>query len=540
MRLTRSLIPAACVAILAGCTVGPDYKSPQVKMPSSFDATTATLPTTRPIAFAPPSTQPTPTPPVDLARWWQSLNDPELNSLLSRAVAANLDLQIAIDRLQEAREAEAVEQGSSLPSAEFSGAAGRGSGTNSTKGRISGPLNAGTNTTGLREITQVIGFDASWELDLFGHLRREAEAVRADTAVASHFRDQVLVTLLADVARSYIEVRSLQLRVDVALQTIDVARKTADIAAVKYQRGMVNELDVVLANRQLATVQSRLAPLQAQLTEAQRRVAVLLGEYPEELRTELTAVGSLPNPPAEIKTGLPGDLLRRRPDIREAESQLIAANARIGVATSYLYPQLLLTGGGGVQGQGLGRSPVNWMDIWSVGPAVRWQLLDFGIVDSLIQAQDYRTREMLLNYRRTIITAVQEVDNSLTNYDAERSRLADLSRAVDAGKQALDLAGKRYDRGLTDFLNVLDAQRQLFDLQDQYAVSEDETVTQFIAVCKALGGGWEGFPPPPNPRVPRPAIVAAVADALAPSNRPMDVRDSKASDSEGAPYRSSP
>jgi NodT family efflux transporter outer membrane factor (OMF) lipoprotein len=278
----------------------------------------------------------------------------------------------------------------------------------------------------------------------------------------------------------------------------------------------------VLADRQLATVQSRIAPLEAQLAEAQRRVAVLLGKYPEDLRAELTSTGSLPNPPAEIKTGLPGDLLRRRPDVSMAESQLMAANARIGVATSALYPQIILTGGAGWQGQGLGRTPVNWMDIWSVGPAVRWPLLDFGSIDASIQQQDYHTHEMLMNYRRTVIAAVQEVDNALTNYDAERARLADLSRAMEAGKQALDLATKRYDRGLTDFLNVLDAQRQLFDLQDQYALGEDQTITQFIAVCKSLGGGWEGFPPPPPPRAPRPAIVAAGADALSGPHGPLE------------------
>jgi NodT family efflux transporter outer membrane factor (OMF) lipoprotein len=523
LRLVKLLVPTAVVTI-AGCTVGPDYHAPNVHVPQSFDATPATLPTTQPVTTSGPNTQPTASAaaPMDLAHWWRSLNDPELDSLLSRAIDANLDLQIAVARLQEVREAEAVATGNSLPSAEFSAAAARGSGTNSTKGRVSGPLNAGTNTTGLHEITQVIGFDASWEVDLFGHLRREAEAVTADTQAAGYYRNQVLVTLLADVARSYIEVRSLQLRLDLARLTIDVAQKTADIARVKFNRGMVTQLDVVLAERQLATVQSRIAPLEAQLAEMQRRVAVLLGKYPEALRAELSATGPLPNPPTEVKTGLPGDLLRRRPDIRQAESQLVAANARIGVATSLLYPQIVLTGGAGWQGQGLGREPVNWMDIWSVGPALRWPLLDFGSLDASIQAQDFRTQQMLLNYRRTIIAAIQEVDNALTNYDAERARLADLSRAVDAGRQAFDLASKRYDRGLTDFLNVLDAQRQLFDLQDQYAVSEDQTVTQFIAVCKALGGGWEGFAPPPPPRAPLPAIVAAGSDALSGPHGPLD------------------
>jgi outer membrane protein TolC len=226
--------------------------------------------------------------------------------------------------------------------------------------------------------------------------------------------------------------------------------------------------------------------------------------------------------------------------VRFAEDELIAANAQLGVATSALYPQVFLTGGAGWQGQGLGRTPVRWDDIWSVGPAVRWALFDFGTIDAAINVENFHTREMLWNYRKTVITAVGEVDGALQNYDAQRTRLSDLAGALDAAERSLTLANGRYERGIIDFLNVLDARRQLFILKDQYALSEDETVTQFIAVCKALGGGWEGYAPPPNPRAPRPAIVAAVADVLAPSNRPMDVRDSRASDSEGAPFRSSP
>jgi NodT family efflux transporter outer membrane factor (OMF) lipoprotein len=261
-------------------------------------------------------------------------------------------------------------------------------------------------------------------------------------------------------------------------------------------------------------VQATLAPLQADLAAAQRRVAVLLGMFPEELRDELNKTAPLPMPPLQLVAGLPGEMLRRRPDVRVAESQLIAANARIGVATANLYPQIMLTAGLGYQGQGLGRTPVSWDSIWSVGPAVVWPLLDFGSFDSLVEAQDYHTRALAITYRKTVVSAVEEVDNGLSGYDAQRSRLNDLSRAVDAAQLAVTLATERYDRGLTDFLNVLDAQRQLYDLQDQYALSEDQTVTQFIAVCKALGGGWEGCPLPAPPRAPRPAIVAAAADAM--------------------------
>jgi NodT family efflux transporter outer membrane factor (OMF) lipoprotein len=496
--MRRFLLCIIVATLLGGCTVGPNYHQPQTVVPTSFVQST-----TQPAVAS-----------IDLAEWWQALHDTELDSLLQRATAANFDLAIAVERLQEARATQSMVVGDSLPDVEASVAAGRGSGTNSTKGRISAPLNAASNTTGLREITQILGFDAAWELDLFGHLRRQVEAAKADTAAAADYRDQVLVTLLADVARNYYEVRTLQLRLDIARQAIDVQQRSADLARIKYERGMVNQLDEVLAERELARVQATLAPLQADLAAAQRRVAVLLGMFPEELRDELNRTAPLPTPPVEIAAGLPGEMLRRRPDVRQAESQLIAANAQIGVATANLYPQILLTAGLGYQGQGLGRTPVSWDSIWSVGPAVRWPLLDFGSVDAAIQAQDYQTRALAINYRKTVVLAMEEVDNGLSGYDAQRSRLADLSRAVTAAQLAVSLATQRYDRGLTDFLNVLDAQRQLYDLQDQYALSEDQTVTQFISVCKALGGGWEGCPLPSPPRAPRPAIIAAGADAL--------------------------
>ena len=388
------LLSIAAAVGIAGCTVGPDYHRPDLKVPGGFSE----LPSTRPTMTA--------ATPVDLARWWEALHDPELNSLMKRAVESNLDLQIAAARLQQARANEAVFTGGSLPDAEFAAAAGRGTGTNETKGRISQPLNAGTNTTGYREITHVLGFDAVWEVDLFGHLRREAQAAIADTAAAGEYRNQVLVTLLADVARNYASVRSLQMRVDIAGQAIGVQDRSATIARFKFKQGLTNELDVELAERELLTTRATLSPLQAELAAAERNTAVLLGLEPDELRAELDRKAPLPTPPAEVGAGLPGELLRRRPDVRRAEAELIAANARIGIATSQLYPTIFLTGGVGVEGQGLGRSPVQWKLIDSVGPSLHWPILDFGTVDAQIEVQDQLTAESLAHYRQTVLTAV--------------------------------------------------------------------------------------------------------------------------------------
>jgi NodT family efflux transporter outer membrane factor (OMF) lipoprotein len=454
---------------------------------------------------------------VKLATWWQALHDPELNSLIDRAVVANPDLHIATNRLQEAREAEAVVTGESLPAAEFALGAGRGTGTNVTKGRISQPLNAGTNTTGYKEITQVLGFDAAWEVDMFGQLRRESEAVRADSAAAMDLHNQVLITLIGDVARSYLDVRTLQARVEIAQENIASEERLVDFSTTRFQRGLANELDAALAQREFAAAQSVLEPLQAQLSAAKRSLAVLIGEFPEDLGTELDSTAPIPEAPAELTSGLPAELLRRRPDVLAAENQMIAANARIGVATANLYPQVFLTAGYGWQGQGLGRSPVKWNDIWSIGPAVRWALFDFGTTDAFIQTADFQTREALWNYRKTVINAVREVDDALQNYDAERARLQSLSRGLTAAQRAYTLAKQRYNRGIIDFLNVLDAERQLFLLQDELALSQEQTTTQFVALCKALGGGWEGFAQPPPPPSLRPAILAVADDALHPS-----------------------
>ena len=491
--------------LLAGCTVGPNYHPPAVVVSDQYSKWPATQPTTQPTTGSAPQT-------IDLAHWWEAMHDPELNSLLLRAVKSNLDIQVAIARLQEARAAEAVFFGQALPDVEFSGAAGRGTGTNEAKGRIAAPLNSASNTTGLRELTHILGADTEFELDIFGNLRREGEALAADTAAANELRNAVLLTVIGDVTRSYVLIRTLQLRVAIAQQAIDAERQSADLVHTRFARGITNELDVALADRELETTQAALLPLEAQLVATKRSLAVLLGEDPDSLVHELSAESPLPQPPAEINAGLPGELLRRRPDVRQAEAQLMAANARIGVAISHLYPQVFLTAGVGVQGQGLGRTPVVWKDIWSAGPTVTWPLLDFGAVDSQVQQQDQATRALVANYRKVILTAVEQVDDSLTNYDSERMRLAHLNSGVAAAQRALDLATQRYERGIINYLNVVDAERALYGLQDQFALSEYTAVGDFVDLCQSLGGGWQGFAPPPPLRQPLPAILATVND----------------------------
>lgn len=490
--------------VAAGCAVGPNYRTPTTVMPNSFYAGPTSPPTTQ-------GTRPNAERPVNLARWWQSLNDPELDSLVDRAVRANLDLRMALMRLQQARAGEFVISGGSLPLVDFGAGSARGTGSDSTRGRIPGPLHSAANTHDLKEITEVAGFDASWEIDIFGRFTRQVEASRADTQAAYEARNAVLISVIADVARAYVDDRALRQRLDVAHHNLAAQVQTVSFVSQRFHQGITNELDVALARRQLASVQSTIEPLQAAIAQAQRRVAVLLGELPQNLYRELQGPGSLPNPPARIHAGLPIELLRRRPDIRHAERELAASTARIGVATADLFPRVALTGAFGFQGQGLGQTPVSEKSIWSLGPSAYWPLLDFGRLDSIVEVQDFRTQELLYNYRRSILMAVEEVDNAISNYNAQRDRLNNLNDAVTASERAVSLATQRYERGLTDFLNVLDAQRQLYDLQDQQAVAEESVVIEYIALYKSLGGGWETYQGVPDIRHPHPTVIAATA-----------------------------
>ena len=507
-------------ALIAGCNAGPNYHRPNLDVASRFSSWPATRPASVPSSQTVIATHAAPL--TDLAHWWEAMHDEELNSLLARAAAQNLDVQVAIARLQEARSQLAAFIGQSLPDLNLSGAAGQGTGNNMSRGGlVDGPLSAAVNTSNLREVTQVLGVDTAFQIDIFGNLRREIEAVAADAAAAAEVRNQVLVTLLGDVTRNYIQVRTLQLRVAIAEQTIDVQRHAADVEHERVARGITNGLDAALADREVETTEGFLPPLLAQLLVAKRNLAILLGEEPDSLLHELSEKVPLPRPPAEIDTGLPVDLLRRRPDVRQAEAQLIAANARLGVATSLLYPRVFLTAAGGFESQGFGREPVAFRGIWEAAPTINWPLLDFGTVDANIQVQNQATRAQAANFQKVVLSAIADVDNGLTNYDAERLRLENLGRAIVAAQRALDLATERYNRGIIDYLNVLDAQRSLYALQDQEAISEYVAVTDFVNVCQSLGGGWEGFPPPPPLKAPLPAILATVRDATGNSDRPL-------------------
>src|SRR5579863_374191 len=512
MNISR-LIVLGSAAALTACAVGPNYRAPQPDEPPNFAATATATATATAGATAAPGTAPT-APAPDMAAWWRALNDEELDSLVDRAVKSNPDLEIALDRLQQARTYEAVVVGYALPDVDASAAAGRGTGSDLTKGRADNALRSADNGAGLQHINTIAGFDSVWELDLFGKYRREFEAARADTQAARAARYGVLTSVVADVVRAYVDLRGLQVRAGILHKASDVLRESLRIVSIRYQRGITNELDVQLATRELATLEAEIAPVEAEVNAAQYTLAVLVGEYPESMIKELSRPDLVPSMPAPAPPGVPLDLLKRRPDIMQAERELAAATARIGVATADLFPQVALVGSIGSQGQGWGTTPSVSKHIWSFGPGAVWPLLDFGAIDAQVDIAHLEARASLVNYRKTILNAVQQVDASLDAYQAQQARLENLSTAMIAGQRAVDLATSRYNRGLTDFLNVVDAERQFYDLQEQYAEAQVTQGEQFVQLYKSLGGGWQNYQAVPAIRRPQPAIIAAFRRAL--------------------------
>jgi NodT family efflux transporter outer membrane factor (OMF) lipoprotein len=491
-------------AAVTGCAVGPNYHTPEEHPPAEFAAVHGQLSVS---AQATSNAHQAAT--VDFASWWRALNDPELDSLVTRAVAANADALIALDRLQAARTYERGLIGTVLPDLNASAAAGRGTGSDLTRSRAAQPLVSADNSAGLKHINAIAGFDSVWELDVFGKYRREIEAARAESQASLAERNAVLISVIADVTRAYIDMRGLQTRASILHHAADTLQESLRIVRIRYERGITNELDVTLATRELGVLQAQIAPVEAAVSAAQYTLATLLGLYPEDLIQELAAPAMIPSVPAVVQAGLPLDLLRRRPDITQAERELAGSTARIGVATADLFPRLAVVGAVGYQKQGLGTTPVLGQHIWSAGPAAAWSLLDFGALDAQVEVARLRTRAQLVSYKRTIQDAVKEVDTTWDDYAAQQNRLARLGDALVASQRAVTLANERYNRGLTDFLNVVDAERQEYDIEEQYSDAQVAVAEQFVALYRSLGGGWENYQTLPPVHVPQPAIVAA-------------------------------
>jgi len=490
--MRRLVLCAVAALALSACTVGPDFVPPPVVAPDSFG------PEPRNVRSRTTDAEPDP-------QWWRCFRDPELASLAERLAAQNLDLKTAAERVAQAGAERAIVASQDLPHVETQ--------SKDYSERIS---KYGTASLAVPSGEPLIfsflqqGLNASWELDLFGKVRRAYEAQTYDIEALKAAWDWVMVVVTADVARTYLDMRAEQARLAVLKKNIVVAQSGQELAQTLFDRGLTNELDVALARRQLATFQAQVAPLEAQIDASRHAIAVLLGQYPEDLAKELAKPGPIPTLPRRIPTGGPVDLLRRRPDIAEAERRVAGATARIGVAVAQLFPDVFLTGAGGGQG-GIRSShtvgAANW--IGSIGPGAYWPLLDFGALDAQIEIADLTTREQLAAYKQSILTAVQQVDDATVSYRAQQESLRNLDRALTAAHLSTQLATDRYKDGLTDYLNVLDAERQQFDLQQQYVSAQQIEAESLVGLYKALGGGWQPGAAIPPLRAVEPAAIAA-------------------------------
>jgi len=413
-----------------------------------------------------------------VSEWWKTFQDSTLDSLIDRAVPANLDLRIAAERVTEARAARGVSKSALLPSV----------GTSGSYTRFRGGIAQGR-APFETSIFQV-GFDASWELDFFGGLRHGVDAATADLRAAEESRRDVQVTVLAELGRNYLEVRGLQKRLQIARSNIETQQQTLDLTRVRYKAGLATDLDVARAAAQLATTQAAIPSLEESLAIGTHRLGVLLGEEPGALRAELEKEAPLPSVPSSIPIGLPSDLLLRRPDVRQADAEVAAATARVGVARSDLFPKFTLTGLMGRQATSVGGLTLGVGNFFSFGPGVRLPIFTGGRIRSNIAVQDARLQQAATQYENVVLKSLEDVENALVAYSREQERRAKLQQAVDESRRAVELANELYLRGLGDFLSVLEAQKTRFELEDELTQSETSVVVNLVALYKSVGGGW--------------------------------------------------
>jgi NodT family efflux transporter outer membrane factor (OMF) lipoprotein len=455
---------------MSGCTaVGPNYHPPKLALPANWTEIDAHA---------------TSNATIQLTQWWTSFNDPTLNSLVERGVNSNLNLQLAAARLREARALRAGALWDLAPTIDPSA-------SYLDQQRSRNALTFTTSNLVLHSTLYDAHFDASWEIDVFGGQRRALEAANAAYQAVFEEQRSVLVSLLSEIARNYVELRGFQRRLEIAHHSIEIQRDAAEITQLRFDAGIASELDVAQAKALLATTESQVPTIEAGLRQAMLALAVLLGQPPGALVTELSAEGPIPATPPEVPVGLPSDLLRRRPDIRAAERQVAAATARIGVETAELFPKFSLVGTGGLQSLSVSDWFTTGSRYWSAGPTVKWRILEFGRVWSNIRAANAREQQALIAYQQTVLNALQDVESSLVAYSKEQVRYRTLREAVTANRQAVDLAKELYQSGLTDFLNVVDAERSLYSAEDAFVQSERTVTVNLVTLYKALGGGWE-------------------------------------------------
>jgi NodT family efflux transporter outer membrane factor (OMF) lipoprotein len=477
--------------LLVGCAVGPDFKRPSPQVPAHWSSPGAV---DRPDAGAREST--TEERDADLQRWWGDFNDATLSSLIERALAANLDLRLTVLRIEESRAQRAVTAASLWPSLSADAAY--------TRTRLSETTPTGAVFTSFDHVSipgvagisipnpynqYQLGAEASWELDFFGRVRRSVEV--ADANVASSVEDQhaAAVSLLGDVARSYLDLRGAQRSAASARESIAITRELLELSRQRRAAGLTSEVDVVEAAAELSSTQAQLPAFELAITQDINQLSRLLGREPDALRAELESVAPIPAVPASVPIGLPASLARRRPDIRKAEADLHAATAQIGVAVAGLYPSITLTGAGGMQSETTSELTQWASRFFSFGPTLELPMFDRGRWQT-VSLQRVREKEAAVAYANTVLNALQEVENTRAAYDADQDRHAWLQNTVAQNRDALELTRARYRSGVASFIEVLDAERTLRQNELSLAQSETAVSEDLVTLYRALGGGW--------------------------------------------------
>jgi len=459
-------IPVALV-LLAGCKVGPDYHVPKVDAPRRWTSN-----------LAGGETNGLP----DIETWWKNFGDNDLNSLVATAVQSNLTLRVAEARVREARAQIGLIAGALWPSIGSSAGYSRNRyGQNSFPPFRGVPLDFNLYN---------VAFDAAWELDVFGDTRRAVEAANAQVGAAEHSKRDVLVSLLAEVARNYIMARAYQQRLVIAHENIRAQQNIVGLTSNRFQSGLGSQVDIEQAKALLTDTTAQVPSLETGFVESVHNLEVLLGQAPGALTVQMSGTKSIPLTPPSVPVGLPSDLLQRRPDIRKAERELAAATARIGVAKADLFPKFSLTGIAGWQSIDASSVLHYASRYWSAGPSVQWQIFEAGSIVANVHVQNARQEEGLNQYKQTVLVALKDVESALTAYAKEQVRRESLTQSVQADRRATEMATQLYKSGLVDFLRVLNSQTSLYTAQDSLVQSDQTVSLNLVQLYKALGGGW--------------------------------------------------
>lgn len=463
--LWLAAITAAMILVLPGCiTVGPDYEKPKSDLPKEWD-----LPED-------PAVKPNE---AKMQTWWTVFDDPILDELITEAGKSNLDLRSAYARVKEARAQIGVARGELLPSVNADGSYSQ-SKTSEYDAVPGGPV-----------IDNIqVGANATWEIDFWGRIRRSVESASASYEATEEDRVDVMITLYAQVAQSYFTLRSSQARLAAAYENIISQKQVLKLTRSRFRNGLATDLDVSQAETVLASTEAEVPPLKISQEQAYNSIDLLLGRQPGQTRDLLEPVKGIPVPPAEVAVGVPANILRQRPDIRKAERQLASATAQIGVAKADLYPSFSILGSIGYSAQTGGNLFRPGSDFYSWGPQFQWKIFEGGRIRAQIAVAGAQTEQALFSYQQTVLSALGEVKNTIVSYVQQRNRVSALDRTVKSSRRTLELAIRLYKDGLQDFQPVLDAQRTLFQYEDQLAAARGDAASYLVLLYKALGGGW--------------------------------------------------